>query len=249
MLGAQSDDEVINKNALLEQELGHHQQQQQQQTDASTNAGADPTSSSSSSPAHAGVIPRSVARLFEQIEAKKLSDTSDNTTFSVHCSFLQIYNEKLYDLLSSMNQSSTLSIREAKNRSQSSGKVKVEVFVSGLSEYRVESAADVMNLVEQGSRVRALRSTEFNDASSRSHAVLQLSVESVNRGDGFSVLRKAKLNLVDLAGSEKMNAASSAAEMSVQHVNELSSINTSLSALGNVMAALSQSNRSHVPYR
>ena len=159
--------------------------------------------------------------------------------FSVHCSFLQIYNEKLFDLLGgSGDASSGLIIREHKNSRTN----KAEVFVSGLSEYRVTSVEDVMALLEAGAKERALRATEMNDTSSRSHAILQLSVESESSTEDFSVLKRAKLSLVDLAGSEKMNTKENIGQ---EHTKELTSINKSLSALGNVMAALSDKGRTH----
>ena len=199
-----------------------------------------------------GVIPLSIRLLFDEMKQEQLKEMSGPETnsddqkasrYSVHCSFLQIYNEKLYDLLA--EGGGNLNIRETKanNRSRSS---KPEVFVSGLSEFRVTSAEDVMTLIEAGTRTRALRSTEMNDVSSRSHAVLQLSVESEKVGDDYSVIRRAKLSLVDLAGSEKMNTST---KMKKDHTNELTCINSSLSALGNVMSALSDKKRHHIPYR
>ena len=123
---------------------------------------------------------------------------------------------------------------------------KPEVFVSGLSEFRVTSPEDVLTLLQAGTKTRALRSTEMNDVSSRSHAVLQLSVESERVGEDYSVIKRAKLSLVDLAGSEKMNTK---LQMEKGHTNELTCINSSLSALGNVMSALGEKKRNHIPYR
>ena len=116
----------------------------------------------------------------------------------MHASFLQIYNEKLTDLLAQKSEGG-LNIREHRGRRGG----KSEVFVSGLSEYRVTSVDDVLTLVSAGVRSRYERSTELNDVSSRSHAVLQLAVEVESVGNDYSVLKRAKLSLVDLAGSEK----------------------------------------------
>ena len=197
-----------------------------------------------------GIIPLSVQLLFDNMGREQSADAGGPETtdaerreskYSIHCSFLQIYNEKLFDLLA--DGGGNLNIRETKTTNRNG---KAEVFVSGLSEFRVTSAEDVLTLIQAGTRSRALRSTEMNDVSSRSHAVLQLSVESEKVGEDYSVIRRAKLSLVDLAGSEKMNTNS---KMKKDHTNELTSINSSLSALGNVMSALSDKKRHHIPYR
>lgn len=104
-----------------------------------------------------------------------------------------------------------------------------------------------------GAANRRVRATQHNEASSRSHAVMQLMVEAESSGgvrggvdDGHVTYRQAKLSLVDLAGSEKMD---SALTISKGHFNELRNINQSLSALGNVVSALSDKDRKHIPYR
>ena len=151
------------------------------------------------------------------------------------------------------------------------------VFVNGLSSFRVGGAKDVLRYVSLGAANRRVRATQYNEASSRSHAVLQLTIEVQSGGgsddgrgggsggegggsgggdgggsdnggvDGSHVTyRQAKLCLVDLAGSEKMD---SDARISKGHFNELRNINQSLSTLGNVISALSEKGRTHVPYR
>ena len=122
-----------------------------------------------------------------------------------------------------------------------------EVFVNNLSEFRVSSWDDIFALLKRGEGQRTVRSTEMNSQSSRSHAILQLLVE-VHRAsdDGKTIITKAKLNLVDLAGSEKWNTMG---KMQRGQARELVNINKSLSALGNVITALTQKGRSHVPYR
>ena len=137
----------------------------------------------------------------------------------------------------------------------------------------------------QGIRYRQVRATEYNEASSRSHALLRLavSVERQEPGGGRTVIRRAKLNLVrsihftswgpwqelflsffrtffpsisvavgpwqvDLAGSEKFSTDASVT-MGKERTRELTSINRSLSALGNCIAALVDKKKVHVPYR
>uniref|UniRef100_K3X600 Kinesin motor domain-containing protein n=1 Tax=Globisporangium ultimum (strain ATCC 200006 / CBS 805.95 / DAOM BR144) TaxID=431595 RepID=K3X600_GLOUD len=99
-----------------------------------------------------------------------------------------------------------------------------------------------------GNRNRTIRATEYNEKSSRSHALLQLSAEVESRGieGATTIIRRAKLNLVDLAGSEKWDTD---VAMGNDRCKELTSINQSLSALGNVISALANSKRTHIPYR
>ena len=96
---------------------------------------------------------------------------------------------------------------------------------------------------------RVTKATDFNFTSSRSHAILQLTFDIESRDDsGQTTIIRSKLNLVDLAGSEKIPFVMEA--NNAKHMKELTSINKSLSSLGNVIAALSaKSSRSHIPYR
>lgn len=94
---------------------------------------------------------------------------------------------------------------------------------------------------------RSTRSTDYNDTSSRSHAIFQLNFELEKISEsGRRILIRAKLSFADLAGSEKMSSSDHISE--AKHVKELTNINQSLSTLGNVIAALS-SNKTHIPYR
>lgn len=112
---------------------------------------------------------------------------------------------------------------------------------SGLNRGRFAAA-----LLFQGGRSRAVRATEYNEQSSRSHAILQLSIEvEIPKDDGRIVMRKAKLNLVDLAGSEKWGTG----EKDKDTKKELVKINSSLAALGNCISALATKSRKHIPYR
>ncbi|EGB09943.1 hypothetical protein AURANDRAFT_24579, partial [Aureococcus anophagefferens] len=217
-----------------------------------------------------GVLPRALRALFARLDelhpdagagsgdddggadAKEASSGG----YVVHCSFLQIYGEKLEDLLSA--EDLPLKVRQAPRLGKRRRGRAPELYVSGLSAFRVSGADEAVRLVDQGLLRRSVRGTRSNDASSRSHAVLQVSVEST---DPRGVATRAKLYLVDLAGSEKAAAlddgkgpakdprAAAAAKSRAfhEHVN----INQSLSALGNVIAALAEGprRRPHVPYR
>jgi len=216
-----------------------------------------------------GVIPRSLHLLFASLSKQgmrpnskqrkksiigiaEVNDTMTKRTagtknFSVMCSYMQIYNDQLYDLLTDEKDNKgnfkALPIREG--TTAQGGR---NLYVQGLSEYRVSTADDVLALLFQGGRNRAVRATEYNQQSSRSHAILQLSVEiEIPEEDSRTIVRKAKLNLVDLAGSEKWGTF--AGEKDVDMKLELRKINSSLSALGLCISALADKRRSHVPYR
>ncbi len=177
-----------------------------------------------------GVIPRFLAKLFATAGGSR-----DRFTFYV--SLMQIYNERLFDLLQDEEAKRPLNIRE-----DSHG-----VFVEGISEYVVESAEDAIALVLRGNKSRKTRQTRMNMKSSRSHTIMQILVES-NVVNAKGYLSKGKVNICDLAGSEKIKVCEAALEN--DHLEELKRINHSLSTLGKVIACLSGGKTGvHVPYR
>lgn len=235
------------------------------------------------SPDSYGILPRAAQFLLGYLNDKAKDGI---LSYSVKASFLQIYNENLYDLLrdsgpmfddrmittadgaketssargggnSNSNNNNDLKIREvARPKSLAAVSGVREVYVSGLSEFRVETSDDILHILAVGTTNRMTRSTDFNFTSSRSHAILQLTFEIETQVEsGQTLISRSKLNLIDLAGSEKMSTSDETSYMlnqiaaSQKHVKELTSINKSLHALGNVISALSSVNRSHVPYR
>lgn len=189
-----------------------------------------------SSDAQRGIIPRSIEEIFNYIE----SFSSHDTKFMVRASYLQIYNESISDLLKP--EKTSLQIREDKKRG---------VFVEGLSEWAVRSPSDIYTLLERGASSRATASTKMNDVSSRSHAVFVVTVEQMTivddgRGESLTQIKVGKLNMVDLAGSERIRVTGATGKQ----LEESKKINKSLSALGNVIYALTDSKgRTHIPYR
>jgi kinesin family protein 3/17 len=179
-----------------------------------------------------GIVPRASEEIFKFIE----SSQSANATFMVRASYLQIYNEFISDLLKP--DRGTLQIREEKRRG---------VFVEGLSEWAVRSPADICSLMQKGETTRATASTKMNDVSSRSHAVFIIIVEHmIEGGEDGQEITVGKLNLVDLAGSERVRVTGATGK----RLEESKKINQSLSALGNVIAALTDTKpRTHIPYR
>jgi kinesin family protein 3/17 len=183
-----------------------------------------------------GIIPRSIEEIFNYIELFSSSDTK----FMVRASYLQIYNEAISDLLKP--EKTSLQVREDKKKG---------VFVEGLSEWAVRSPADIYTLLQRGASCRATAATKMNDVSSRSHAVFMIVVEQLTIVEGsnkeaLTQIKVGKLNLVDLAGSERIRVTGATGKQ----LEESKKINKSLSALGNVIYALTDSKgRSHIPYR
>ena len=184
-----------------------------------------------------GIIPRSMEEIFKYIE----NSSNSRTTFMVRASYLQIYNETVSDLL--RTDRTGLQIREDRKKG---------VFVEGLSEWAVRSPSEIYSLMQKGAMSRATASTKMNDVSSRSHAVFIIIVEQMLNGDDnengeSKQIRVGKLNLVDLAGSERVRVTGATGK----RLEECKKINQSLSALGNVIAALTDMKqpKSHIPYR
>ncbi|CAM9361327.1 unnamed protein product, partial [Discosporangium mesarthrocarpum] len=157
---------------------------------------------------------------------------------------LQVYNDIVYDLLSPPNRSkNALRIREA---------------VGTPSSETVSQARGILDFTDEelcskGEEDRALTLTpqsQMNERSSRSHALLQLTVTGNAAGDViFPTVTRAKLNLVDLAGSEKWSKGSDGGSGCGEQERERIRINYSLSALGHCIAALGETGRRHVPFR
>ena len=184
-----------------------------------------------------GVIPRAIHEIFSLASNPKVLE------MNVYCSFVQIYNEQLFDMLRDASMNSPLTIRE-----DASG----EIYVQGLSEYNVKSVSDTMQLLRIAEDHRTVRQTYMNEFSSRSHSIFQLFVEQKRvADDGGEVHLRAKYNLVDLAGSEKWHTTKGQVLHDV-HIQEMTNINLSLHTLGRCIATLAQKahgDAAHVPYR
>mmetsp|Transcript_8396 Transcript_8396/g.22421 ORF Transcript_8396/g.22421 Transcript_8396/m.22421 type:complete len:618 (-) Transcript_8396:3-1856(-) len=185
-----------------------------------------------------GVIPRAVQRLFDILRQKG--------TFRMHCTFLEVYNENVYDLIAHHSgigekggHAHSLGIRGA----MSSGLPEV----MGLTKIGVESPEFLLDLINKCNEIRSIRSTEYNDRSNRSHTILQLILEQEGEGKKGKVKIISKLSLVDLAGSEKWKR-SHAKGADDKRIAEMTKINQSLTTLGRCISALADGT-SHIPYR
>ncbi|XP_020711894.2 osmotic avoidance abnormal protein 3-like [Athalia rosae] len=183
-----------------------------------------------------GVVERSLEHLFEAT-----STSSSETRYLALLSYLEIYNERLRDLLRDGDGDGGVSLLQLKE-----DPTKGTYVAGGLREVTVKDAAECTRLLEQGDNRRAAAATKMNAASSRSHAVLTLALEAIAINDKQNTaVRKGMLHLVDLAGSERQGRTGATGE----RLKEAASINLSLSALGNVISALAAGNGRHVPYR
>ncbi|KAJ5251162.1 hypothetical protein N7489_001572 [Penicillium chrysogenum] len=177
----------------------------------------------------AGIIPRTLYALFH-----KLADTES----TVKCSFIELYNEELRDLLS-YDDSTKLKIFENEKKGGHS------TMVQGMEETYIDSASTGIRLLQAGSHKRQVAATKCNDLSSRSHTVFTITVLTNRKTEsGEDYVSSGKLNLVDLAGSE--NIGRSGAEN--KRAAEAGLINKSLLTLGRVINALVDKS-SHIPYR
>ena len=177
-----------------------------------------------------GLIPRAIEDIFKYIENNSNSDT----TFIIRVTYLQIYNESIDDLLKP--EKKHLSIRESQKKG---------LYVEGLSEWAVRSPNDIYALLERGAQCRTKASTNMNDVSSRSHAVFTIILEQMKICNGKKRFKSGKLNMVDLAGSERVKISGATGKQ----LDESRRINKSLSALGNVINALTDPKTKHIPYR
>ncbi|GMI81650.1 hypothetical protein like AT3G44050 [Hibiscus trionum] len=184
-----------------------------------------------------GMTPRVFEHLFTRIQKEKDNRKDEKLRFTCKCSFLEIYNEQILDLLDP--SSTNLQIRED---------MKKGVYVENLKEIEVTSARDVIQLLIQGAANRKVAATNMNHASSRSHSVFTCIIESKWESQAVTHHRFARLNLVDLAGSERQKSSGAEGE----RLKEATNINKSLSTLGLVIMNLvniSNGKSLHVPYR
>uniref|UniRef100_A0A8B9LK62 Kinesin family member 13Ba n=1 Tax=Astyanax mexicanus TaxID=7994 RepID=A0A8B9LK62_ASTMX len=186
-----------------------------------------------------GLIPRLCSSLFERTVQQQREEES----FTVEVSYMEIYNEKVRDLLDPKGSRAALRVREHKV---------LGPYVDGLSRLAVASYKDIESLMSEGNKSRTVAATNMNEESSRSHAVFNIILTHTLKDmqSGTSGEKVSKLSLVDLAGSERAAKTGAAGE----RLKEGSNINKSLTTLGLVISALADQgagkNKSKfVPYR
>ncbi|XP_036838230.1 kinesin heavy chain [Oncorhynchus mykiss] len=174
-----------------------------------------------------GIIPRISHDIFDHIYSM-----DENLEFHIKVSYFEIYLDKIRDLLDVSK--TNLAVHEDKNRVP---------YVKGCTERFVSSPEEVMDVIDEGKANRHVAVTNMNEHSSRSHSIFLINIKQENVETEKKL--SGKLYLVDLAGSEKVSKTG--AEGAV--LDEAKNINKSLSALGNVISALAEGTKTHVPYR
>ncbi|XP_060045300.1 kinesin-like protein KIF13A isoform X5 [Erinaceus europaeus] len=186
-----------------------------------------------------GLIPRLCCALFKRISLEQ----NESQTFKVEVSYMEIYNEKVRDLLDPKGSRQSLKVREHKV---------LGPYVDGLSQLAVTSFEDIESLMSEGNKSRTVAATNMNEESSRSHAVFNIIITQTlyDLQSGNSGEKVSKVSLVDLAGSERVSKTGAAGE----RLKEGSNINKSLTTLGLVISSLAdqaagKGKSKFVPYR
>jgi hypothetical protein len=189
-----------------------------------------------------GILPRAADYIFEEVT--RLNKM--NHSFKIFISAIEIYNENIYDLFDNSSSKQPLQIFNAK------GNVQIKNMIYN----QIKSKEDIIKLCKEASDSRRSDSTQYNENSSRSHAVYQLKIESIsNKNNGALV--ESYLNIIDLAGSERCtissfnNKSKEEIESMKKLQNEANFINKSLSTLGRIIAMLAdkKSSKISIPYR
>ncbi|CAI5722136.1 unnamed protein product [Hyaloperonospora brassicae] len=176
-----------------------------------------------------GIIPRTATEIFNNV-----MNADENMEFIVKVSYIEIYMERIRDLLDPYKSKVNLQVREDARRG---------IFVEGMTEMCVTSDEELLAAMRAGAANRAVAATGMNEGSSRSHSVFMVTLFQRNLEN--QATKAGKLYLVDLAGSEMVRKTGATG----RQLEEAKTINKSLSALGMVINALTDSNMTHVPYR
>ncbi|XP_017662145.1 PREDICTED: kinesin-like protein KIF6 isoform X1 [Lepidothrix coronata] len=181
-----------------------------------------------------GIIPRTLSYIFDQLQ----KDSSK--VYTTHVSYLEIYNECGYDLLDPRHEASRLEDLPKVTIMEDSDQ---NIHLKNLSLQQATNEEEALNLLFLGDTNRMIAETPMNQASSRSHCIFTVHVSS--KEPGSATVRRSKLHLVDLAGSERVAKTGVGGHL----LTEAKYINLSLHYLEQVIIALAEKNRSHIPYR
>ncbi|XP_061852909.1 kinesin-like protein KIF9 isoform X3 [Colius striatus] len=182
---------------------------------------------------HRGIIPRAIQQVF------KAATCSVDSFLTVRISYLQIYNETLFDLLPTVTSSGSSDMQLAVVDCPQG------VYVKGLSIHSVSHEEDALNLLFEGETNRAVAEHTLNKNSSRSHCIFTIYIESRFRAFCNVKCIHSKINLIDLAGSERLSKTGSQGQV----LKEAMYINKSLSFLEQIIVALADPKRDHIPFR
>eukprot|EP00029_Vermamoeba_vermiformis_P010617 TRINITY_DN5621_c0_g1_i1.p1 TRINITY_DN5621_c0_g1~~TRINITY_DN5621_c0_g1_i1.p1 ORF type:complete len:1483 (-),score=519.00 TRINITY_DN5621_c0_g1_i1:38-4486(-) len=168
-----------------------------------------------------GLIPRVLEYIFHLMNKRQRENPC--LEYFTTCSYLEIYNEQITDLLNPSQ--AKLQIRDD---------VKKGIFVENLVEEAVSTADQAYRLLKYGATNRHVGKTAMNETSSRSHSVFTIYIQSKETKAGVTAVKYSRLHLIDLAGSERQKST----EATGLRLKEAGNINKSLSVLGNVIRAL-----------
>jgi len=183
-------------------------------------------------PENPGMIPKSMHQVFDT--SRKLG--TQGWTFKMNASMLEIYNEEYKDLLGKTRKGEEPKKHNVIHNADGS------TTVTDLTTVDVSTPEKVDSLLSDAMEKRSVGCTQLNEHSSRSHMVFTLRIDGTNSGTGAHIA--GVLNLIDLAGSERVKESGATG----QQLKEAQAINTSLSSLGDVIAAIGNKAK-HVPFR
>ncbi|GFT28388.1 kinesin-like protein unc-104, partial [Nephila pilipes] len=171
-----------------------------------------------------GIIPHICKDLFRKIKNVQ----NEDTLFSVEVSYMEIYCERVRDLLNPKNKNN-LRVREHPL---------LGPYVEDLSKLAVTSYQDIHDLMDEGNKARTVAATNMNETSSRSHAVFTIifTQKKHDKDSGLTAEKQSKISLVDLAGSERADSTGAQGT----RLKEGANINKSLTTLGKVISALAE---------
>ncbi|XP_026634909.1 kinesin-like protein KIF9 [Microtus ochrogaster] len=182
---------------------------------------------------HRGILPRALQQVFKMIEERPTH------AITVRVSYLEIYNENLFDLLSTLPYVGP-SVTPMTIVENPQG-----VFIKGLSVHLTSQEEDAFSLLFEGETNRIIASHTMNKNSSRSHCIFTIYMEAHSRTLSDEKYITSKINLVDLAGSERLGKTGSEGRV----LKEATYINKSLSFLEQAIIALGDQRRDHIPFR
>jgi kinesin family protein 6/9 len=145
-----------------------------------------------------GLIPRCVEQIFQEIHNRP------EKSFNVSVTYLEIYNEALYDLLNNDSAQEDMQIMED---------AKGNIFVRGMQKVAANNEEEALSLMFEGEANRAICEHQMNKASTRSHCIFTVHLESRSRVESNGQIVYSKMNLVDLAGSERVSKTHSSGQV------------------------------------
>ena len=199
-----------------------------------------------------GIMPLTLRELFNKV------NSFNDREYKLKFWYLEIYNENIRDLLKFMGRNISSNNLDNTDMNITSNEYldlredpEKGIIVNGITEININNSNDMLKILKRGNRNRTQEATGANETSSRSHAILQVSIEYKDKNSGIDVeIKFSKLSLIDLAGSERASATQNRGIRLIEGAN----INRSLLTLGNCINALCDANmkgnkKPYIPYR